>query len=64
MREVMQAGVDSGELQGDPTDLALAVSGMVGSIAMARAMVPEAPLLTDDVERRLWDVIFQGARRR
>lgn len=63
LRQVMAEGVEEGELQGDPKTLALAVSGVVGSIALARAMVPDAPLLTDDVEQRLWDVIYQGAKK-
>jgi len=63
MQRLVQEGVDAGELEGDPVDIALALSS-VSMLCAAQASLPAFPLLESGLEERLWNVVYQGAKKR
>ena len=63
IHRVVQEGVDRGELEGDSMDIALVLSS-VGMLCMAQAFLPSFPLLQPGLEQRLWNMVYQGARKR
>jgi AcrR family transcriptional regulator len=56
-------GVEHGELQGDPLDITLVISGVLGMIAFSRHLPRELQVGGEGMERRIFEVIYRGARR-
>ena len=61
--DVLRAGVEAGEIEGDVMDMGLALSGL-GSIGFVQAMMPSVPILQPGLAERLWRLLYDGIRRR
>jgi len=61
---VVREGVATGELEGKPEDIALAISSATSSLALAQALMPSLPVFRTAVEERILRVLFHGAKKR
>ncbi len=61
---VVREGVATGELEGKPEDIALAIASATSSLALAQALMPSLPMFRTAVEERILQVLFHGAKKR
>jgi AcrR family transcriptional regulator len=60
---LIRQGVEQGELDCDPHDLAIVIHGAAATIAFVRLVQPEIGPRWDGAEDRVFDLIYRGARK-
>lgn len=64
VQRLVVEGVQQGELEGDPMDISMVISDILGTIVLAQALFPAMPILQQGIEERFWNVIYHGAKKR
>lgn len=62
VRRLVEQGVAEGDLEGDPMDIALVISGTFGAMNLMQSLFPEMPVLQPGIDERLLRVILNGAK--